>query len=200
MVDLFEHKAGDWDQRPVPTQISEGVFEALKGAVDLSPDLRVMDFGAGTGLVTTKLAPLVGQLLAVDVSASMLEQLARKPELAGKVRIFCQNILETPLTEPVDLVVSAMAMHHVEDTRSLLRAFFDQLEPGGRIALADLDTEDGDFHPPDVEGVYHAGFDRPALASLVEEVGFTEARFVTACEVDKGDKRYPIFLLTATKP
>ena len=76
MTDLFQDKAADWDQRPVPQQISEGVFAAIDRHVTLGPDLTVMDFGAGTGLVTARLAPRVGKILAVDVSPAMLEQLA----------------------------------------------------------------------------------------------------------------------------
>jgi putative AdoMet-dependent methyltransferase len=199
MADQFEDKAQDWDARPFPAQISSGVFGALQEAVELSSELIVMDFGAGTGLVCTKLAPMVKQVLAVDISEAMLAKLAAKPELAGKVEIFCQDIVETPLGRQVDLVVSAMAVHHVEDTLALLRALHDHLAPGGRVALADLDTENGDFHPPNAEGVFHAGFDRGALAALLEEAGFADTRFVTACEVHKEDKTYPVFLVTASK-
>jgi putative AdoMet-dependent methyltransferase len=199
MTDLFRDKAEDWDARPVPTQISQGVFDALEKAVALTPEMTVMDFGAGTGLLGGKLANRVGHLLAVDVSRAMLDKLMAKPELEGKVEAFCQNILESPLPRKVDLVVSAMAMHHVEDTRALFRVLFEHLVPGGRIALADLETEQGDFHAPGTEGVYHAGFDPRALCAIAEEVGFVDATFVTACSVGREQKRYPIFLLTATK-
>jgi len=197
--DLFAGKAEDWDDRPVPVQISTGVVRAIRAAVDLSPDMTVMDFGAGTGLVCTKLASDVGRILAVDVSQTMLAKLADKPELAGKVEIFCQDITKAPLERQVDLVVSAMAMHHVEDTAALLRALYVHLVPGGRIAVADLDTEDGDFHPPETEGVYHTGFDRDALAALAREVGFASPELVTATQVDRDGKRYPVFLLTALR-
>ncbi|MFT4977942.1 MAG: putative AdoMet-dependent methyltransferase [Myxococcota bacterium] len=93
-----------------------------------------------------------------------------------------------------------MAAHHVEDTGKLLRTLHDHLRPGGQLALEDLDAEDGTFHPPGIEGVFHAGFDREALATLAHEAGFTNPRFVTACEVDRGGRSYPIFLLTATRP
>lgn len=181
-------------------QISEGVVLALSSRVPLSADLTVMDFGAGTGLLAGKLAPHVRKIIAVDVSPAMLEQLSKKPELAGKVEIACQNLLEKPLGRSVDLVVSAMAMHHVDDTRGLVRALFSHLSPGGRIALADLDAEDGTFHPPGTEGVFHAGFDRDALGALLREAGFVDVQFGTACEVSKEDRRYPIFLVTATRP
>ena len=131
MSDLFQDKADDWDTRPIPAQISEGVFASLHEHVALTEDLRVMDFGAGTGLVCAQIAPHVERVLAVDISRAMLDKLAAKPELAGKVEIHCQNIVDEPLGATVDLVVSAMAMHHVEDTRALLRSLNDHLAPGG---------------------------------------------------------------------
>lgn len=200
MSDLFADKAGAWDTQPVPAQISAGVGAALTARVPLAPDLTVMDFGAGTGLLAGQLAPHVGRLIAVDISPAMLAQLAAKPELAGKAEVVCQDLLTAPLERTVDLVVSAMAMHHVADTEALLRALFAHLVPGGRVALADLDAEDGTFHPPGAEGVFHAGFDRAALTALAQAAGFVDVQVATACEVTKEARRYPIFLLTATRP
>ncbi len=199
MTDLFQAHAQDWDTRPLPTQISEGVSRALLAAVPLSPALEVMDFGAGTGLICERLAPEVKRVIAVDISAAMLARLTAKERLAGRVEARRQDILTQPLEEQVDLIVSAMAMHHVEDTAALWRAFYAHTRPGGRVALADLDAEDGSFHPPEAEGVFHAGFDREALRAQIEAAGFTEVSFTTACEVSKEERRYPIFLVTARR-
>ncbi|HMV69274.1 MAG TPA: class I SAM-dependent methyltransferase, partial [Myxococcota bacterium] len=72
MSDLFHDKAADWDRQPVPLQISQGVSTAIVERVPLSSDLSVMDFGAGTGLLSGRLASRVGRLVAVDVSPAML--------------------------------------------------------------------------------------------------------------------------------
>lgn len=200
MSDLFRDKAAEWDARPVPLQISEGVGAAIASRVALDSGLVVMDFGAGTGLVSGRIAPRVKEIVAVDVSPAMLEQLAKKPELTGKVHVVCQDLLEAPLERRVDLVVSAMAMHHVRDTAALARTLFAHLVPGGRVALADLDTEDDTFHPAGTEGVFHAGFDRGALGALLREAGFVDVVFDTACEVTKETRRYTVFLVTATRP
>jgi cyclopropane fatty-acyl-phospholipid synthase-like methyltransferase len=175
------------------------VGRALLERVALRDDMAVMDFGAGTGLICAHVAPHVGRVYAVDVSAAMLEQLAAKPELQGKVDVMHVDILATPLPHQVDLIVSAMAMHHVEDTGRLLEAFAGHLPPGGKVALADLDSEDGSFHPPDTEGVYHLGFDRDALRAQLTAHGFCDIDFTTAVEVDRDAKRYPVFLVTATR-
>lgn len=199
MTDLFRDKAAEWDSQPVPVQISAGVSRALLDAVPLTPELRVMDFGAGTGLVCAHVAPRVARVLAVDVSQAMLEQLQAKPALAGKVDVHCGDILDAPLAERFDLVVSAMAMHHVADTARLCRTLYAHLAPGGRVALADLDREDGSFHPPGAEGVFHAGFDRDELGARLREAGFSAVEFRDACVVHREGKAYPIFLVTAAR-
>ena len=199
MTDLFAEKAQEWDQNEMRTQLAAGIGSTVLEHVDFHPNMAVMDFGAGTGLISGQVASKVGKITAVDVSASMLEQLAAKPELQGKVRTVCQDITHQPLDEQFDVIVSAMAMHHVEDTDNLAKTFAQHLKPGGRVALADLDKEDGSFHPADTEGVYHAGFERGAMKAILEKNGFGDIEFVTAHTVNKEAGDYPVFLVTATK-
>ncbi len=199
MPDHFQEKAADWDNQPVPAQISAGVFEALRSRLAWHAELTVMDFGAGTGLIAGKIAPLVNRIHAVDVSPAMLEQLAKKEELADKVTIHCRNLLEKPLDLEVDLIVSAMAMHHVEDTRALLSTLHAHLRPGGKVAIADLEAEDGTFHPEHVDGLFHHGFDREDLSRLMHETGFTEVEIETACDVYRDGRHYPVFLAIGTR-
>jgi putative AdoMet-dependent methyltransferase len=199
VTDLFAEKSRDWDERPVPVQISQAVGRLLD-TLDWDPSMRVMDFGAGTGLIAATIAPHVSRIVAVDTSPSMLEALAAKENLLGKVECRCQDILESPLDEHFDAVVSAMALHHVEDTAALVAKFAEQLKAGGLLALADLDREDGSFHSPGTEGVFHDGFDRAALQSTLEAAGFEDVQFVTALEVEKEDKGpYTVFLVTSRK-
>ncbi|MEJ2187229.1 MAG: class I SAM-dependent methyltransferase, partial [Gemmatimonadota bacterium] len=77
------------------------------------------------------------------------------------------------------------------------------LQPGGWLAVSDLDTEDGTFHDHPHPGV-HPGFDRAVLVSLLQELGLVQARAVTAHVVRKerpdGVKEYPLFLLTGQRP
>jgi len=197
--DLFSEKAKDWDQRDHVWVLSEGIGQAIQEHVPLGTDMRVMDFGAGTGLIASRIVARVGHLTAVDVSPAMLERLAEKPELRDRVEIVCRDILHEPLDARFDLIVSAMAMHHVQDTDALFARFAEHLERGGRVALADLDVEDGSFHPPGTQGVFHPGFDREELRVRMERAGFTDVRFITAVTVPKGEGSYPVFLVTATR-
>jgi 2-polyprenyl-3-methyl-5-hydroxy-6-metoxy-1,4-benzoquinol methylase len=197
-TDHFEQKSRDWDTRPVPLQISAAVGPLLRERLAWNDAMRIMDFGAGTGLLASHVAPLVSKVVAVDISPSMLQALAQKPELRGVVEPRCQDIVTNPLGERFDAIVSAMALHHVQDTDRLLGSFREHLKPGGQLALADLDSEDGTFHPPGVEGVFHTGFDREDLRRKLETTGFEAVRFETAVEVTREDGRvYPVFLVTA---
>ena len=167
--------------------------------VRLSDQMVVMDFGAGTGLISSHVAPLVNKIAAIDVSKAMLDQLVLKPELQGNVEAVCQDIIHEPIDTQFDLIVSAMALHHVEDTSNLIRIFCEHLKPGAQIALADLDKEDGSFHPENTPGVFHDGIERDELKTLLEKNGFDDIRFFTAHVINKEDKQYPVFLVTASK-
>ena len=199
MTDLFKDRAEDYDANDIPQRLSAGIGAAIAERVELHDRLAVMDFGAGTGLVTGRIADKVGRVTAVDVSRSMLDKLAEKPALQGKVEIVCQNILDRKLDRRFDLIVSAMAMHHVQDTDALIGSLADHLGPGGRVALADLDAEDGQFHPPDAPEVHHAGFDREALRQLLENHGLRDVDFTTAVTVQRDGRPYTVFLVVATK-
>ena len=199
MADLFEEKAQDWDVNDMVRQLSAGIGSTMLEQVDFQPDMEVMDFGAGTGLISGQVASKVGKITAVDISEAMLEKLSAKPELQGKVKTVCQDITRQPLDEKYDVIVSAMAMHHVEDTDNLAKTLAAHLKPHGKVALADLDKEDGTFHPEGTEGVYHSGFDRQAMKSILEKNGFDDIEFVTAHTVTKEDRSYPVFMVTATR-
>ena len=59
----------------------------------------------------------------------------------------------------MDLIVSAMTLHHIAEISTLLCSLSRWLRSGGYLALADLDTEDGSFHQ-DLTDVHHFGLDR----------------------------------------
>jgi len=199
MVDLFNEKASDFDASDMIKKLSSAVGLSILDKVKFHDQMVVMDFGAGTGLISSHVAPLVKKIVAVDISKAMLDKLVSKPELYGKVEAVCQNIIDKPLDTNFDLIMSAMALHHIEDTREIIRTFLDHLKPGAMIALADLDKEDGSFHPENTEGVFHFGFERDLLENILDENGFYNIEFTTAHTINGETKNYPIFLVTATK-
>lgn len=199
MSDLFKEKAANWDANERAITLSSAIGSSIIDQIPLHGQMNVMDFGAGTGLISSHIAPLVKNIVAVDVSRAMLEQLAAKSELHGKVQAVCQDITEKPLSNRFDLIMSAMAVHHVADTSKLIKAFSQHLKPGSMIAIADLDKEDGSFHPGEAAGVFHFGFDRAAFKAILEANGFSDVRFSTVFTINKNEKKYPVFLAIAIR-
>ena len=196
---LFDNKANEWDKKSIPKQLSESIGNALVKDITLNKGMHIMDFGAGTGLISSKIAPFVKKISAVDISQAMLDKLLEKIELQDKVEIFCQDIIYEPLNKKFDLIISAMAIHHVKQTPLLIKSFAKHLKSGATIALADLDLEDGSFHPEHSKGIFHFGFDRDYFKSLLENEGFENIKFITVDKVQKEQKEYSVFLVSAIK-
>ena len=199
MSERFNQAAEEWDKGDLRQNIAHAVFQTISSRIALLKHMSVMDFGAGTGLLSFKIAPMVSEVVGVDLSEKMLEQLASKNTAALQVKPRYHDILETPLNQQFNGIVSSMAMHHVEDTAELFRAFYDHLKRDGFIAIADLEAEDGTFHTHGNDGVHHFGFERDALRATIEKAGFGNVRFHHAYTVEREEQNYPIFLVTASK-
>ena len=156
-----------------------------------------MDFGSGTGLLLEKIAPFVASITAVDISRSMNEQLSKKrASLDCKLEIIEMDLTKSNLDRNFDGIISSMTLHHVDDLKSMFDKIHTMLKPGGFIALADLETEDGSFHTEDT-GVYHFGFSHKEQMDLATGAGFSQVEVNPASTVHKPYGDYPVLLLTA---
>lgn len=197
----FDQEAATWDENPRRVRLAKAVAETIARQVPLARSMKVLDFGCGTGLLTLNLLPLVGEITGADTSTGMLEVLQRKvSDLGlGPVRtIHLEPGRALPAAATFDLVTSSMTLHHVKDLEALFRQFHACLRPGGRIALADLDAEDGTFHEQ-ADDVHHLGFERPALQELLAGAGFAGLEAATAFEIRRNGRDYPVFLITGSK-
>jgi predicted TPR repeat methyltransferase len=200
----FDKDAAQWDENPGRVAMAGEIARAMLRETAPGAGTRALDFGCGTGLVTLALAPLVGAIVGADTSAGMLGVLEAKVHGAGLTKVttcLLPGDGTIPCTGPFDLIVSSMALHHVPELDRTLLALRELLAPGGTLAIADLDAEDGNFHA-DNTGVFHFGFDRGALAARLRGLGFGSARAVTATRIPRpqGDgsvKEYPVFLAVA---
>ena len=55
----FDSRAAQWDNLPRRVALANAVVEAIIQEADPQPTMRMLDYGAGTGLVTLGLLPLV---------------------------------------------------------------------------------------------------------------------------------------------
>lgn len=202
----FDALAGAWDSDPQRVFMAQKIARTMRNALAPSGNEQALELGAGTGLVTLIMARHLAQVTALDASAGMLDVLRAKcaAKQLANVGIIAGHVPQAIPAARYDLIYASMLLHHVVDVPALLGVLFDHLLPGGRIALADLDTEDGSFHG-DVEGVAHHGFDRATFATWLRGAGFAEPQLNTAYTVQReadndSVREYPIFLAVAQRP
>jgi SAM-dependent methyltransferase len=204
MDNRFDQQASQWDQQDSRVKMAADIAEAMARVLRLGLDRDLLDFGAGTGLVTLKLQPLIRKVFAFDTSAGMLRALQDK--LAQR-RISNVEVIQAtagedqPQFPSVDIIVSSMTLHHVRDVPGLVRAFKAALRPGGQLAIADLDLDGGLFHTEPAD-VLHNGFDRGDLGGILAAAGFSAVEFRDATVVEKPGadgvvRRFTVFLVTA---
>lgn len=196
----FDEKAAAWDS-PVHVERAVSTAAAIRAAVPLDGSSRVIDIGAGTGLLGRELAPHVGSVLVTDPSPAMVATADSAIASLGLPNVHAERfeLGGDPLpAERFDLAVSLMALHHVLDTDRALRQLAGLLEPGGRIAIADLDAEDGSYHvDPEERAVVVHGYDRADLGRRAEAAGFADVAFSDVWTIPKNGRVYPLFLMVA---
>ena len=198
-TDHFKNKSKSWDMSSMRVQNAKSIADLIVKNIKLSPDMEVMDLGAGTGLLSYFIAPHVSKIVAVDNSPSMLNEFKNKaPEFDSETEIIEADISKEDIDRTFDGIISSMTIHHVEDTKALFSKLYKLLNENGFIAIADLDTEDGSFHS-DNAGVFHYGFDREMLENIAKEAGFKNIRFDLASTINKPQATFTVFLMTASK-
>ncbi|GES56852.1 methyltransferase [Aspergillus terreus] len=213
--DRFNAEAANWDNNPSVQEATRLAFETLQPLIQSLSDqkrtatntgLDVLEVGCGTGLLTLRVAPLVREIVAVDIAEGMVEMLKAKttqPDAPRNIVPLCK-ILEDP-EDPIlptadenapagprrkfDLILSHLVMHHVPDLRPFLEALLGCLKPGGRVALTDFEDfgpEAIKFHPPSkLEGVERHGIPRVWIENLMKEVGFQDVRVSVGWTLEK---------------
>ena len=138
---------GEWEWNPdtysaeMAAEIPgyEELQEAVVAATEGSAAARVLELGTGTGETALRVQarhPEAGWV-GIDASEAMLAR-ARQRLPGAELRL--QRLEDALPPGPFDLVVSALAVHHVDGAgkRDLFGRVAGVLRPGGRFVLGDL--------------------------------------------------------------
>ncbi|MCG6862542.1 MAG: class I SAM-dependent methyltransferase [Chromatiaceae bacterium] len=203
-IEDFDRSAKTWDSDPVKVARARAVADAICQAVPVTPAMRALEYGCGTGLLSFALYPRIGHVILADSSTGMLAVLADK--LAERQVTGMQPLKLDLVTDPLpsdrfDLIYTLMTFHHIADTDKILRDLFLLLRSPGYLCVADLDAEDGTFHGRGFLG--HKGFDREDIGKKARRAGFGSVDFRTVFQMTKsgspGQKEFPVFLMVARK-
>ena len=139
----WDKRVEQWHSHVTSAAAFEKVLDRLIEVASPQPADACVDLGAGTGFVTTALAPLVSSVLAVDISSAMAESLAERAAEAGLGNVATEvaDLKELQLRPAsADLLVTNYALHHLVDAdkRALVARAVTWLRPGGRFVIADM--------------------------------------------------------------
>lgn len=100
----------------------------------LTPEMKVMEFGCGTGSTALQLAPLVMHYQAIDFSHKMIaiaqQKLINTP--ASQLSFKQSALEEFPLDgNSLDVVLGMSVLHLLNDPESAIQYVFSKLKPGG---------------------------------------------------------------------
>lgn len=199
-TDHFDEKAATWDADPAKVERAAAVARCIAASVALDRSMRMLEYGAGTGLVTQALRDAVGPVTLADTSTGMRAVIHEKIAAGtlADARVWALDLAtETPPDEQFDLIVTVLTLHHIPNLPAVLAGFAHLLAPGGHLCIADLEKEDGSFHGADFDG--HHGFERPALTNDLRAAGFTRVAFDHCTQLVRDGVAYPVFLATCVR-
>ena len=143
-------RAQHWDSRadlviPRRHEFMEMMLSVMAAAIKGQDHLRVIDLGAGTGVLADKILQHWprASVVCVDKSGEMIEIGSAKFGDDSRVRWLQRDLAASDwsagLAEPFDAVVSSLTIHLIPDDakRALYRWAFEHLVPGGVLASAD---------------------------------------------------------------
>lgn len=197
----FDAKAATWDADPERVRRARDAAAAIRAAVLLDPSTRLLEYGAGTGLVAQCLAPDVGSVTLAEPSSGMRAVLAEKiadATLPAGARVWDLDLVEDPPPDELfDVIVSVMTLHHIVDLARVLDSFAALLSDSGRVCIVDLQSEDGSFHRHDPAFEGHHGFGLADLTARLQTAGFVDVNIHGCGELEKDGATYPMFLAVA---
>lgn len=168
---VTEHEAGLADLLDLDADVfGSYLAEVTEWIGRYAPEVprTVIDVGAGTGIGSLALARRFGaaEVVAIDASASMLERLraaARGQEPAGRLRVVQADLdVAWPEVGVADIVWASSSLHHAADPDRVLRDIHAALNPGGLLAITEMDDLPR-FLPDDIK------MGRPGLESRCHE-------------------------------
>jgi ubiquinone/menaquinone biosynthesis C-methylase UbiE len=202
----FDLKAATWDQNPIIWERAEAIANEIKRIIPLKKNMTALEFGAGTGVTSFILKDSLKEITLMDNSLEMIKVMDNKIKISEveNLKTVNFNLEQTDFKDSkYDLIFNQMVLHHITDIKDIIAKFYNLLNPGGYLAMADLYTEDGSFHGEGFTG--HNGFDIEKLSARIKKQGFKDISHRKCFTINKKisetvTKPFDVFLIIAQHP
>ena len=197
----FDARAREWDKDKMHMDRSLAIASELGKMIPLNHSMKALEYGAGTGILSFLLKERFMDITLMDSSQEMIKVCEEKSRYyqTNHIHPIWLDLENTNFDGTFDIIYNQMVLHHVNGFEDILHKFYELLNPGGYLAIADLFPEDGSFHGISNVDV-HLGFDPDALLVILKNTGFINVNYTTCFEVKReSGQKFPVFLLVAQK-
>jgi len=105
-------------------------------AAGLTAGVRALEIGCGSGLFTEVFAATGATVLAVDISAELLNFARRRRLPVDRIEFRAAEFEKCDLDGPFDAVIGSSVLHHL-DLPAAFQRIFELLRPGGVMSFAE---------------------------------------------------------------
>jgi predicted TPR repeat methyltransferase len=171
MSDSWDDYAEEWDTNSDAISYSENAYETLVLEVNIQ-GLNILDFGCGTGLLTEKMASSAKSIVALDLSAKMIDVLNSKnlPNVISISEPLTPQLIKanTAFINKFEVIVASSVFSFLPEYASTLKLLKSLLAPGGLLLQWDWlslepDSEFGLSEKNVRNSLREAGFDQISI-------------------------------------
>jgi ArsR family transcriptional regulator len=195
--EFFSATAGEWDA--LRGELFGRRFDLMALAGLLEAEWVVGDLGCGTGQLAAALSPFVGEVVAVDGSAAMLEAARERLGAFDNVRLLAGELEDLPIGDrELDAATLVLALHHASEPERVLAEACRALKGGGRLLVVDLLPHDREELRRQMGHIW-LGFSPQQIGPWLEKSGLEDGR-VVALPVEAEARGPALFVATARRP
>lgn len=196
--EYFNSIAGRLGKNYCPGRSWEAIGHFL---LRLTPEITIVDLGAGEGMISQLLAQRAKSVTCVDSSPRMVEvgsALAKKNGLTN-LTYKLGDIEQVPLKDNgFDLALLSQALHHAQHPDKAVAEAHRILKPGGRLVILDLKEHNFEKARELYADVW-LGFRENNLYGLLKRAGFDKVE-VSVVAKEEGEPGFQTLLASGIKP
>ncbi len=184
----WDECAPDWEKDETTTVFAQNIFQQLQNLISIEGK-HVLDFGCGTGLLTQLISPLAKDIVALDGSEAMIEELDKKElkNVEPVVDHLSRGLVaqHPAFRKQFDFIVASSVCGFIADFQEAADIVYSLLEDDGIFIHWDwlVDENDPEY-----------GLSRVEIVRTLTKAGFSSVETKLAFEVNTPQGLKPVIM------
>ncbi len=193
-INEWDEYAREWEDNAATSVYADNAYGELARIVALDGQ-RVLDFGCGTGLLAERLSPDVKEIVALDGSSKMIEQLKLKalPNVFPIAGFLNERVIETNtlLHQKFDLVTASSVCGFLPDYEAALMLLKSLMVPDATYIQWDWLSLDENSEN---------GFTERRVERALGETGFKSITITRPFQIESSPDTMTVLMAVAKTP